>query len=130
MKNEAMEIFRADYARLRAHWLAAAPGMPAPQATPAQVAGYDRWVASANNASFAAQAAYDELVPAFTALFEQQGRDWPRFYDAVGQLARQPRPQRHEALRVLLQAPVPGASAGQRIREPNFHRLSRRTPGA
>ena len=32
-----------------------------------QLAGYDRWVAKTNNASFAAQAAYDELVPAFEA---------------------------------------------------------------
>ena len=30
-------------------------------------AGYDGWVARANNASFGAQAAYDELVPASSA---------------------------------------------------------------
>ncbi|MFT4242405.1 MAG: aminopeptidase [Acidovorax sp.] len=94
MKTEAMQDFRARYARLRAQWQGTAP---------AQVAGYDRWVAQANNASFAAQAAYDELVPAFEALFEREGRDWRRFYDAVQQLTRQPTPQRHEALRGLLQ---------------------------
>ena len=33
----------------------------------------DRWVAQANNASFGAQAAYDELVPGFEALFEREG---------------------------------------------------------
>ena len=54
-----------------------------------------------NNASFAAQAAYDELVPAFEALFEQQGRDWSRFDDAVRQLTRQPLQERHDALRAL-----------------------------
>ena len=78
-----------------------------PLATTAQVAGYDRWVAKANNASFAAQAAYDELVPAFQALFEREGRDWPRFYDAVRQLARQPLAQRHAALRALQPPPEP-----------------------
>ena len=113
MKNEAMEAFRTGYAALRTQWLNTSSG-GAPQATTAQVAGYDRWVAKANNASFAAQAAYDELVPAFEALFEREGRDWPRFYDAVRQLTQQPQPQRHEALRALLSEPqhlkeTPGA---------------------
>ncbi len=104
IKTGAMEAFRADYAKLRAQWLAPQGGT-APLATTAQVAGYDRWVARANNASFAAQAAYDELVPAFEALHAREGGDWPRFYDAVRQLARQPQPQRQEALRALLPAP-------------------------
>jgi predicted aminopeptidase len=104
IKTGAMEAFRADYAKLRAQWLAPQDGT-APLATTAQVAGYDRWVARANNASFAAQAAYDELVPAFEALHAREGGDWPRFYDAVRQLARQPQPQRQEALRALLPAP-------------------------
>jgi len=101
MKTEAMQQFHADYAALRARWLQPQDGSE-PQATTAQVAGYDRWVAKANNASFAAQAAYDELVPAFEALFEREGRDWPRFYDAVRQLTQQPQPQRHDDLRALL----------------------------
>ena len=97
IKSEAMQRFRANYAQLRAQWLAAMPGN-----TPhTQLAGYDRWVAKANNASFAAQAAYDELVPAFEALFEREGRDWPRFYDAVRQLTQLPQPERHAALRAL-----------------------------
>ncbi|MFN7153756.1 MAG: aminopeptidase [Acidovorax sp.] len=104
MKTEAMQQFYADYAMLRAQWLAA-PAGTAPLATTAQVAGYDRWVAKANNASFAAQAAYDELVPAFEALFEREGRDWPRFYDAVRQLTLQPLPQRHDTLRAQLPTP-------------------------
>lgn len=101
MKLEAMQQFRADYAALRDRWLRAPENGGAPLTT-AQVAGYDRWVARANNASFAAQAAYDELVPAFEALFDRAGRDWPRFYDAVRELTRQPAPQRHQALRDLL----------------------------
>ncbi len=96
MKSEAMQAFRSDYAALRAQWL----GTPG-STTPAQVAGYDRWVDKANNASFAAQAAYDDLVPAFEALFEREGRDWPRFYDAVRELTQQPLPQRHDVLRSL-----------------------------
>lgn len=99
-KAAAMQSFRADYAALRERW----------QATPAQTAGYDRWVASANNASFAAQAAYNELVPAFEAIFEREGRDWHRFYDAVRVLSEQPQAQRHEALRQLLpNQETPGA---------------------
>lgn len=91
-KVAAMQAFRTDYAALRTRW----------QATPAQTAGYDRWVAGANNASFGAQAAYNELVPAFEAVFEREGRDWHRFYDAVRTLSEQPQAQRHEALRKLL----------------------------
>jgi predicted aminopeptidase len=59
-------------------------------------------VATANNASFGAQAAYDEWVPAFEALFERSARQWPRFYDAVKTLADQTPEQRHAALRALL----------------------------
>ena len=101
IKTEAMQAFRTDYAALRARWLAPADG-GTPAATTVQVAGYDRWVAEANNASFAAQAAYDDQVPAFVALFEREGRSWPRFYDAVRQLTRQPQAQRDAALRALL----------------------------
>ena len=36
--------------------------------------GYDGWAQRANNATLGVQAAYDELVPAFEKLFEQQGR--------------------------------------------------------
>ena len=100
MKIEAMQAFRTDYATLRAGWLQARRDRPA-AVNAAQLAGYDRWVARANNASFAAQAAYDELVPAFEALFEREGRDWPRFYDAVRQLTQLPQPERHAALRAL-----------------------------
>ena len=52
-----------------------------PGTTPhTQLAGYDRWVAKANNASFRRpQAAYDELVPAFEALFEREAATGPGF---------------------------------------------------
>ncbi|MFP5485435.1 MAG: aminopeptidase [Gammaproteobacteria bacterium] len=96
MKTEAMDAFRKDYAALRSTW----------QATPAQLAGYDRWVAKANNASFAAQAAYDEWVPAFEALFDQSGRRWQPFYDEVRKLAALPRQERADRLRDLRPGPA------------------------
>jgi predicted aminopeptidase len=64
-------------------------------------AGYDPFVARANNASFAAQAAYDQWVPAFEALFEREGRSFVRFYDAVRALADRPKDERTAALRAL-----------------------------
>ncbi len=96
MKNEAMNAFRTRYAALRSTW----------QATPAQLAGYDHWVAKANNASFAAQAAYDEQVPAFEALFEQAGRRWQPFYDEVKKLAALPPLERSDRLRALRPPPA------------------------
>ena len=92
MKSGAMQDFRAQYAVLRERWLAQG----------ARVEGYDRWVAQANNASFAAQAAYDAWVPAFEALFAQQGQRWDAFYDAVRHLAALPQDERHARLRALL----------------------------
>ncbi|HMN93407.1 MAG TPA: aminopeptidase [Hydrogenophaga sp.] len=86
-KAEVMERFRADYLRLRESW----GGHP----------GYDAWVARANNASFAAQAAYNELVPGFEALFMASGGDFRRFYEAARNLARQPRLERHATLHRL-----------------------------
>ncbi len=96
-KNIAMREFRLQYAQLRASWVASAdPGV-------GQVLAYDAWVASANNAAFGAQGAYDDLVPAFEALFSRLARDpgdpWPRFYDAVKQLAALPTDERIGALK-------------------------------
>lgn len=102
-KQQAMERFRADYAALRAQWLATGT-------QPAQIAGYDRWVADANNAAFGAQAAYDELVPAFEALFERHGGDWPKFYAAVRALAALPPAERLRQLRAGLPATSADAS--------------------
>ena len=85
-KNIVMQKFKSDYAQLRQQW--------------GGYAGYDGWVARANNASFGAQAAYDELVPGFEALFEAGGKDWQRFYDAARALAELPKNERHQALKV------------------------------
>ncbi len=87
-KQAALQEFRDRYAQLRASWGGDA----------ARWRGYDRWVAQANNAAFGAQAAYDDLVPGFEALFEREGRDWTRFYAAVRRLAALPRDERRKLL--------------------------------
>jgi predicted aminopeptidase len=89
LKQAALQDFRADYARLRDSW----------GGDPKRFRGFDLWVERANNASFGAQAAYDELVPGFEALFERQGHDWNRFYDAAKQLAALPKEERHKLLK-------------------------------
>lgn len=61
-------------------------------------AGYDSWLAKANNASLALQAAYDALVPDFERLFEREGQDFGRFHAAVKALAALPRDQRRATL--------------------------------
>jgi predicted aminopeptidase len=90
-----MQRFRARYQALKARWAAA--GTP--------FDGYDRWVAQANNAAFALQAAYDGWVPAFEALFALEGGDWARFTRRCARWARCPRRARR--------AP---AGAGRRLR--------------
>lgn len=84
-KGEVMAGFRSGYETLkREAW--------------GGFAGYDGWVARANNAAFAVQAAYDELVPGFEALYEAEGRDLPRFYAAVKTLAALPKAERRARL--------------------------------
>jgi len=89
-KAELMAGFRSRYEHLKQGW--------------GGFAGYDAWVARANNASFGAQAAYDQWVPAFEALFDRSGRDFPRFYDAVRTLSGLPREEREARLQALLPA--------------------------
>lgn len=88
-KRSIMAQFRTDYAQLRASW----PG------DPARYRGYDRWVADANNAFFGTQAAYDDLVPGFEALFHRVGGDWQRFYQAARDLTTLPKDARHQQLK-------------------------------
>jgi predicted aminopeptidase len=80
-KGRTMQALREDYQQLKStEW--------------GGYAGYDYWFAHANNASFALLSAYGELVPAFEALFEREGRNWPRFYAEVKRLAALPKPER------------------------------------
>jgi predicted aminopeptidase len=90
-KAELMAQMRADYAALKAGpWNG--------------YAGYDAFFTNANNASLGIQAAYLNWVPAFTALFEREGRDFPRFYAAAKHLATLPRAERDAALQNLTPA--------------------------
>ena len=77
-KAELMQDFRQRYAELREGW--------------GGYKGYDAWVA---------QAAYDLWVPAFETLFEREGRDFARFYDAVRALSDLPASERQAALQAL-----------------------------
>ena len=86
-KQAVMDDFRREYAALKAFW--------------GGFSAFDAWVARANNALLGAQGAYDRFVPAFEALYEREGRDFARFYDAVRALAELPRPERHAALQAL-----------------------------
>jgi predicted aminopeptidase len=88
-KQAVMRDFREQFAQMRAGW----PGEAS------RYRAYDQWVAQANNSSFGAQAAYDELVPGFEALFVREGRDWTRFYDAARRLADLPKAERHQRLK-------------------------------
>jgi predicted aminopeptidase len=61
---------------------------------------YEEWLrAGLNNAHLAALATYRRCVDGLTSMLEQQsGGDLRRFYEAVDELARQPRPQREAAV--------------------------------
>jgi predicted aminopeptidase len=88
-KQKIMEQFRAEYAQMKERT----------GGDPLAWRGYDRWVREANNAFFGAQAAYDELVPGFEAVFHAQGEDFTRFYDAARRLATLPKEERHRLLK-------------------------------
>ncbi|MFL6661715.1 MAG: aminopeptidase [Rhizobacter sp.] len=61
-------------------------------------AGYDGWFARANNASFGVLAAYTDLVPAFERRFDQDGRDFQKFYDDVKRIAALPTKAQRRAM--------------------------------
>jgi predicted aminopeptidase len=95
-KAEVMAAFRRDYAALKTSW--------------GGFSGYDAWMDRANNATLGAQAAYDDLVPAFLALFEREDRDFQRFYAAVRALAQQAPEQRQAVLAELQSQTAPPAT--------------------
>jgi predicted aminopeptidase len=86
-KNKILDEFRTQYELLKTSWYG--------------YAGYDNWVKQANNAAFGALAAYDDGVPQFEALFEQQGGNWDKFYSAVRTLAAMPKEARQLALKSI-----------------------------
>jgi predicted aminopeptidase len=83
-KQQIMQQLRDEYAQLKASW--------------GGFAGYDRFIANANNASLGALAAYDDLVPQFEAVFEKQGKNWPAFYQAIQNITPLPKDARRAAL--------------------------------
>jgi predicted aminopeptidase len=87
LKNKLIESFKSQYELLKTSWNG--------------YAGYDNWVKQANNAAFGTLAAYDDGVPQFEALFEQQGGDWQKFYAAVQKLAAMPKEARQQALKKI-----------------------------
>lgn len=101
IKSEVFASFRQQYAALRAQWLSQDEPL---LTTPALRESYhkrlqqtDDWVRDANNASFGALAAYDDWVPAFTALWQQAQaqaaspeQGWQAFYAQAQQLAQLP----------------------------------------
>ena len=87
IKNKIIGSFKSQYERLKTSWNG--------------YAGYDNWVRQANNAGFGTLAAYDDGVPQFEALFEQQGGDWQKFYAAVQRLAAMPKEARQQALKKI-----------------------------
>jgi predicted aminopeptidase len=89
-KQQAMQLLRDEYAALKQSW--------------GGFAGYDRFIAQANNASLGALAAYDELVPQFEAVYAKQGNNWPAFYAAIQAITPLPKDQRRRALAQLAQS--------------------------
>ncbi len=99
-KREMMDRFRANYQNLRRTWLESAAQQASDHAAAlaSSLAGDDRRVLETNNATLAAMASYEELVPAFERLFERENGHWPRFFDAARILSSLPKQQRREAL--------------------------------
>jgi predicted aminopeptidase len=72
-KRAEFDALLQDYAELKRRW--------------GGFAGYDRFIATPNNALLASMAAYTEQVPAFERLLEREGGDLARFYSRVRELA-------------------------------------------
>jgi len=88
-KRRTFAEMEADYQRLRIDW--------------GGFGGYDRWFAQKpNNAHLVSVSLYTQMVPAFEALLEREGRDLGRFYAAVRSLAGQPKKERDASLAALL----------------------------
>lgn len=119
------EAKRAIIGGMRAAWERTRTADPA-------LAGYDRWFAGdggagPNNASVASIGLYTALLPAFRALFADEGGDLARFYARVRDLAAQPKGERRATLETL----APASRSGDR---PVVHRdragaLSPEAPG-
>jgi predicted aminopeptidase len=91
-KREHIERFRHEYRQLqRQQW--------------AGDRRFDNWVyAPLNNARLLPFGLYDRWVPAFATLYENAGRDWPAFYEAVHLLGGKTPDQRNRTLEALVRS--------------------------
>ena len=84
-KAEIMADMKRDYAGLKRDW--------------GGDARYDKWFEQdLSNAKIASMNLYTQLVPAFEALLEKEGRDLPRFYRRVSGFSHLPKAERLAAL--------------------------------
>lgn len=84
-KAAVLAELQRDYGELRQSW--------------GGFSGYDRWFAGGvTNAHLGAVVEYNELVPGFMKMLEEQGGSLPGFYAAVRELAELPRAQRDRRL--------------------------------
>ena len=91
-KQRILATLRERYQALKQHW--------------GGYAGYDRWFAQdLNNAKLAGVSTYHRQVPAFLALFEQEGRDFAAFHRAAEAIGRLPPAEREARLRELRYSP-------------------------
>lgn len=89
-KARRIDRLRLDYAQIKAErW----GGWP----------GFDRFFnEDLNNAKLAVSGLYTDYVPAFKVMFEQSGRQYKDFYDAVRELGKKPKQDRDAFLHSLL----------------------------
>ena len=87
-KQQTFRDLREEYQALKQSW--------------GGFAGYDRWFGQElNNAHLASIAIYNELVPAFRKLLEQQQGNFVRFYDAAKRVAKMDKVARTDYLKAL-----------------------------
>ena len=86
-KTALLTQLQADYDALARHW---------PQPGP-----FGRQAPALSNAHLALFQQYNTFVPGFRQLLREQDGDFPRFYDAVRVLGKQPKAERHAALHAL-----------------------------
>ncbi len=85
VKAAVFSKMREDYAKLKAEW--------------GNYKGYDRWFSrDLNNARLVATSTYRRWVPAFEAVFRENGGDLQRFYSEVAKLTELEKAEREELL--------------------------------
>jgi predicted aminopeptidase len=87
-KQRIYEDLQQEYSQLKAQW--------------GGKGDYDDWFSRrVNNAKLNSVAAYYDFVPGFEHLLEENGGDFPRFFQAAARLAKKPKQERHRWLTIL-----------------------------